>query len=389
MEFRRLAAGVVGAGLVAGAASAIFMMPDLENVPIERVTANLQRLTEESPKNVDLRVNLARVHAMAFARHVDSVSVFRSGQAAGTPFFGFEPGHRQLEVLKAGDAAAAALAAKHLKAALAAYRAALLLDPDHPVAGLGLGWTLIQAGETGPAKDALRHVIEKAWPAEAKQTSRWQGRTVVEEAAFYLMPLLDPAADARELATLRGRLAELQKGGRMITPIAVPLRTGLTSQDLMDADAAVLFDADGSGIAKRWTWITPDAAWLVFDRRATGQVTSALQLFGSVTFWLFWHNGYEALSSLDDDGDGRLRGAELEGIALWHDRNADGVSDRGEVQTLAAHGIAAISTAFELDACHPDRIAWSPRGVTFTDGSTRPTFDLILRSAGSGPVSVR
>jgi hypothetical protein len=108
-----------------------------------------------------------------------------------------------------------------------------------------------------------------------------------------------------------------------------------------------------------------------------------------VTFWLFWDNGYEALSSLDDDGDGRLRGGELGGIALWHDRDADGISDSGEIQTLAAHGISAISTTFELDHCHPDRIAWSPRGVTFTDGTTRPTFDLMLRSAGAGAVVAR
>jgi hypothetical protein len=256
------------------------------------------------------------------------------------------------------------------------------------VAGLGLGWTLIHTGETIPAKDILRRVIAAAWPVESAQESAAHGRSVVEEAAFYLLPLLDPAADAQEIAAVRQQLARLEKRGRWITPIAMPLRAGLTSQDLIDAGAAVLFDADGSGIAKRWTWITPDAAWLVFDRRATGRVTSSLQLFGSVTFWLFWDNGYEALASLDDDGDGRLRGAELEGLALWHDRSADGLSDRGEVQTLAAHGIAEISTTFERDACHPDRIAWSPRGVTFTDGSSRPTFDLILRSAG-GTVSVR
>jgi hypothetical protein len=354
-----------------GALAARYAMPDVENVPIERVTANLRRMIEQAPTDVDLRVNLARVHAMAYARHADSVPVFRNGPQSGRAFLGHDPAHRQLNVSTPGNPAAAIVASGHLKAAVAAYREALALDPRHEVAGLGLGWTLIQAGETVPAKDILRRVIAAAWPVESAQESAAHGRSVVEEAAFYLLPLLDPAADAQEIAAVRQQLA------------------GLTSEDLIDADAAVLFDADGSGIAKRWTWITPDAAWLVFDRRATGRVTSSLQLFGSVTFWLFWDNGYEALSSLDDDGDGRLRGAELEGIALWHDRSADGLSDRGEVQTLAAHGIAEISTTFERDACHPDRIAWSPRGVTFTDGSSRPTFDLILRSAGEGTVSVR
>ena len=372
-----------------GVLAARYVMPDVQNVPIERVTANLQRLIQEAPKDVDLRVNLARVHAMAYARHAETVPVLRTGPQAGRAFLGHDPAHRQWEVSKPGDPADATVASNHLKAAIAAYRDALVLDPRHPVAGLGLGWTLIQAREPAPAKEALRRVIAEAWPVESAQDSAAHGRSVVEEAAFYLLPLLDSAADAQEIAAVRQQLARLEKRGRWITPIAVPLRAGLTSQDLFDADAAVLFDADGSGIAKRWTWITPDAAWLVFDRRATGRVTSALQLFGSVTFWLFWDNGYQALSSLDDDGDGRLRGAELVGIALWRDRDVDGVSDRGEVQPLSAHSITEISTAFEHDDCHPDRIAWSPRGVTFTDGSTRPTFDLILRSAGSATASAR
>jgi hypothetical protein len=28
---------------------------------------------------------------------------------------------------------------------------------------------------------------------------------------------------------------------------------------------------------------------------------------------------------------------------------------------------------------HPDKIAFSPTGVTFQDGKTRPTYDLVLK----------
>ena len=42
-------------------------------------------------------------------------------------------------------------------------------------------------------------------------------------------------------------------------------------------------------------------------------------------------------------------------------------------------GIVAISCRYERDPSHPERICWSPRGVIFKDGTTRPTFDLILK----------
>ena len=65
-----------------------------------------------------------------------------------------------------------------------------------------------------------------------------------------------------------------------------------------------------------------------------------------MTFWLFWSNGYEPMRALDDNADGELSGAELQHLAIWHDRNRDGVSDAGEVRPLAAHGIVALSCGY-------------------------------------------
>ena len=169
---------------------------------------------------------------------------------------------------------------------------------------------------------------------------------------------------------------------RPITPLAIPLRPGLTALNITDFQANVLFDADGSGIARRWTWITPDAGWLVFDRQGTRLVDSALQFFGSVTFWLFWENGYRALRALDDNGDRQLTDRELESLAIWHDRNVNGRSDAGEVRPLSDWQIVALSCDYELDPTHPDEIAYSRAGVTFRDGSSRPTFDIVLHPAG-------
>jgi hypothetical protein len=175
-------------------------------------------------------------------------------------------------------------------------------------------------------------------------------------------------------------VAELDRAPRAITPIAIPLQDGLDAGDLMDRLAAVRFDADGTGLKRRWTWITPDAAWLVYDQTGTERIDSALQFLGGVTFWLFWEHGYHALRALDDDGDGRIAGKELRHLALWHDRNGNARSEPGEVKPVAHWRITALSYAYQLDAAHPDEIAFAPAGVTFSDGSSRPTFDLILHS---------
>ena len=159
----------------------------------------------------------------------------------------------------------------------------------------------------------------------------------------------------------------------------MPLRDGLGAAGLEVAHAAVRFDADVSGVKKRWTWITRDAAWLVYDPPGRGEAESALQLFRGVTFWLFWEHGYAGLGALEDDRDGQLRGEELRGLALWRDANGNGIADPGEALPLAEYGIVAVSWRHGGDESHPGRIAFSRAGVTFHDGHTRPTFDLVLK----------
>lgn len=73
----------------------------------------------------------------------------------------------------------------------------------------------------------------------------------------------------------------------------------------------------------------------MFDGDGKGRINSVLQLFGNVTFWMFWRNGYEAMRALDDNGDGSPAGGELAGLGPWRDENGNGVSERGEVRALA------------------------------------------------------
>ena len=131
---------------------------------------------------------------------------------------------------------------------------------------------------------------------------------------------------------------------RPVTPIVVPLADGLAAQDIVNPHASVAFDLDGERAAPALDVDSADgrAGWCSTST-ARGSITSGLQLFGSVTFWMFWRQGYDALRSLDDDGDGQIAGPELRGLALWHDRNANGRSDPGEVRPVGEWGIVSLS----------------------------------------------
>jgi hypothetical protein len=361
--------------------SAKYAMPDLVNVPVNRLIRNLETLAKENPSDVDVRFNLARVHAMAYALKTDAAQAIKGRESEGA-WFGYSPSHVPFEAKPAENKQQLKAARAHLDNAIAVYGEVLTLDPEKLPAALGHAWCIDQSGNKQKAVAEYRQVVRAAWQKEKDMTSAGlRFHPVTAEAATYLIRLLDPEKDKDEIARLRNRIERTSHIPRAITPLVIPLRDGLRPDQLEDTLATVAFDADGAGLRKHWTWITKDAGWLVYNAQPTGEVTSALQMFGSVTFWLFWENGYRALTALDDNRDGRLDGDELQGLAIWRDLNGNGISDPGEVTPVAKWGIVSISCGFERDQNHPDRIAYSPAGVVFRDGSIRPTYDLILHPA--------
>ena len=371
--------------LSAGALKAIYARPDLENVPVARLVSNLERELAADPKNADIHLRLARLYAMAYAANADELPVTvvagRGSQANPQVWFGHEPNLVPGDIPPGTPRTAASKV--YLQKSVDHYKAVVGLAPSGLVGRIGYGWTLEQSGNKAGAIAEYRRVIEQAWPKEQNvRVAQLGERFYTEEAARYLIPLLDRKTDAAEIAELQKRMETLARLPRPITPIAIPLSDEATIKTIIDLDAAVPFDADGSGRQRAWTWISSRAGWLVYDASGRGQITSALQWFGDSTFWTFWKNGYEALRGLDDNGEGELRGPELRHLAIWHDVNRNGRSERGEVLPLARHGIEALSCRFQKgDGIYT--AAWSEAGVRFGGGHTRSTYDVILRRAVS------
>lgn len=381
MTLSRFALAPLAALACATLAHGIFARVDIEKVPVERLAKNMNEAIEKNPKDAGAVLNLARLHAMAYSLRSDDIPV--NAKQPTAPWFGYEPPIVPFRTVAKTDDKEKLKAAKvHLEQAIKLYDAALKLAPDDLRARLGRAWLLTQTDKTNDARVALREVLDAGWKKDKDLMALGLGgHTITTEATGYLLPLLDKEKDKDEIAMWKERAEKIAKLPRPITPIAVPLKDGLTATDIEDRGASVAFDADGTGLRKNWTWVKPNAAWLVHDPARRGKVDSALQMFGSVSFWLFWETGYDALAALDDNRDGELRGAELDGLSLWHDANGNGVADAGEVKPLSDYGIVALSTKYSRDAAHADKLAYSKAGATFADGRTRPTFDLVLHPA--------
>jgi hypothetical protein len=348
---------------------------DTKMVPVDRLIANLEHEILVRTNDVKLLYALARVHSMAYALQTNEVKITKKD---GMPFFGYSY-PRMLPPLQPGLAGMTNLLAKaHLERAILLYRKSALLKPDDLATELGLAWCLDQSGDKAHAMEGYRKVLALAWKEESSDDFVAFGQTVTEETADYLLPLLDPVKDAEEIKKISRYKTLMKKKGRAWTPILIPLEpSDMDLQSLVNPSAQVAFDADGSGLARKWDWITPKAGWLVYDHEGKGKITSGLQLVGAVTFWIFWENGYQALSALDDNGDGVLTGDELKGLAVWQDKNGNGKSDPGEVVSLSALGITSLSVNYQT---HKSGIVFNPQGATFKDGTTRPTYDWIMHS---------
>lgn len=164
-----------------------------------------------------------------------------------------------------------------------------------------------------------------------------------------------------------------------VTPIVLCIDQPRELSAMIDMSKRVAFDLCGDGIKRHWPWPKPHAAFLVWDPQGTGRITSGRQLFGSVTWWMFWHDGYHALDALDNNRDGEIRDDELVGLALWFDRNSNGISDPGEVQSVTKHGITSLFTK-STSLADDKRSPASSQGVSFRDGRRLPTVDWIVES---------
>ena len=121
------------------------------------------------------------------------------------------------------------------------------------------------------------------------------------------------------------------------------------------ASASAAFDLTGLGQSLATDWPSARTPWLALDRNGDGSINDGRELFGSaveIAEGRLARHGFEALTALDENGDGRIDAADpgFAALTLWSDVDADRQTDRGELATLAARGVVSLSLSFERRA---------------------------------------
>jgi hypothetical protein len=259
----------------------------------------------------------------------------------------------------------------HLRAAQTHYGRAVALDGSDLRARLGYAYVLDELNDDEAARVQLRQIIRIGMTR--LQDGRWRNfddEAVLRETVEHLGDLARTREDRTSVARLRAVLGAI-RDIEPITPIVVPLADA-SFAELTDTASSVAFDFSGVGDRRAQGWLRPDAAWLVWDPNQRGDVRSGFDLIGQRTWAVFWSDGFEAMRSLDDNGDGDLTGAELGGLALWRDANVNGVSEAGEVRPVSEHGVIGLAVRGERERAD---LLTAPGGVRFADGTRRPLYD--------------
>ncbi len=325
----------------------------IKSVPVERLIANLGRRVETSPTHQN-HARLARMYSLAYAQNATDLRFPPRGSSDGTP-----------RATPRGPAGYLALAVEH-------YRRAIELAPTVAHYHLGLAFAHEAGGDREEAAHRYLHAFDLAFPRDEKRERRpllgFAGM-VSHEAAVGYIRMAPTSADAARVKVGLAKLKDIPRG--MITPIIFSLAKDQRLQARLTSKI-VCFDLDGDLEAEPHRWISADTYLLTWDPTGEGRVQSGRDLFGNVTWWLFWDDGYQPLAALDDDADGTLRGDELDGLAGWRDTDGDGVSDPGEVEPLSVLGITALATTAEQTV---DGTPQHRRGATTNTGRRIATYD--------------
>ncbi|WBS05556.1 carboxypeptidase regulatory-like domain-containing protein [Pseudoduganella sp. SL102] len=129
-----------------------------------------------------------------------------------------------------------------------------------------------------------------------------------------------------------------------ITPIAIDL-DGNGIHTIARADFTGSFDLLGTGTAIQSGWLSAGDAFLAIDANGNGSIDGIAELFGGASKG----SGFAKLASFDSNGDGFVTAgdAQFAALTLWQDANSNGITDGGELISLAQAGVTSLAVAFE------------------------------------------
>ncbi|MEB3220616.1 MAG: hypothetical protein VKS61_00920 [Candidatus Sericytochromatia bacterium] len=195
------------------------------------------------------------------------------------------------------------------------------------------------AGNTSPEDEAKKAEEEQRSKDEAAQQAAAASQAnAMQQMMLMSMMMGDPV------------MLDLNHDGQLGT-------TGnSTAKDRKDnvLGKTVAFDLNGDGVKEQTEWMDGKGDGMLVDDR-DGGVTRAAAGNGEIDGTRLFGDeggkqahGFEKLARHDANADGKLTGAELEGLKTWID-DGDAKVEAGELKTLAEQGITELSTGMKLE----------------------------------------
>ncbi|MBL4739347.1 MAG: hypothetical protein JKY12_00030 [Sneathiella sp.] len=136
----------------------------------------------------------------------------------------------------------------------------------------------------------------------------------------------------------------------------------------ISADHDFAMTPDGTSVAEGW--VNGDDGFLVLDKNGDGQIDNISEMF-SEYFSDEATSGMAALIAFDENADQVLNSSDaiFSELSIWQDLNSNGLTDQGELRSLAEWGITEISLASEtVNEVDSGNVILSESQVTFEDG---------------------
>jgi len=155
-------------------------------------------------------------------------------------------------------------------------------------------------------------------------------------------------------------------------------------------ESTAFYDINGDGYQYNIGWAGKDDGILAYDKNADGKINQR----GEISFVDYVDGAktdLEGLRHFDSNKDGILdsRDAEFGKFRVWQDADQDGISDTGELKTLAQAGIRSINLQYAADddgesEVLDGNIIFGEGEFVKTDGTRRRYADVMFNTATAG-----
>uniref|UniRef100_UPI0028AA728A beta strand repeat-containing protein n=1 Tax=Rhizobium sp. TaxID=391 RepID=UPI0028AA728A len=157
---------------------------------------------------------------------------------------------------------------------------------------------------------------------------------------------------------------------------------------LTSLEHGVSFDINADGHQDKIAWTAGTDGILAYDVDGNGKIDNGSEIFSPHFAGGNYVDGLQALATLDSNHDGKIDASDeaFSKLTIWQDLNHNGISDAGELSSLADHQIASLSLdAHASDSAINGQAILADGSYTLTDGSTghfvEVAFDATLGSA--------